>query len=404
MTAYANQQFNFLENTTQLEMTSMAQQLQILNSELLAAQQEDEGATYRIEELERYQTMSNEMASHLEFKYAQLRSEFNEQIGHANAVMVHVGTDANAHINQLRLELENAEINTKQEALAVGYANDRTCALHVEMLDVANQNNSMKHAMSLSIRRLETELDAADTKRGEIMREFRSDLRSEHDKYIECEHHLALEQSQLRLQLARNEGLQSQLVLSEESSSSEASGMRDMRIMGLRSELLMKQSLLDRMQEQLTESKNQYHELSCQIARKSSPSASPSHGLHYEMYEQIRREHDELKKSKKETDDKYLKSRAELIDNENLVKMYQKSYDELGRKYEDALSKIDFMSTHPNMSGEVFDKLHRDEMVNQLLAERENQRGSLERAHVDAGRAINRLKYSFGSTFWMCTM
>ena len=79
MAAYANQQFNFLENTTHQEMTSMAQQLQILNSELLAAQQEDEGATYRIEELERYRTMSNEAASHLEFRYSQLRSEFNEQ-------------------------------------------------------------------------------------------------------------------------------------------------------------------------------------------------------------------------------------------------------------------------------------------------------------------------------------
>jgi len=46
--AYAYQQFNFLENTTHQEMTSMAQQLQIPNSELQAAQ-EDEGATYRIE-------------------------------------------------------------------------------------------------------------------------------------------------------------------------------------------------------------------------------------------------------------------------------------------------------------------------------------------------------------------
>ena len=86
-------------------------------------------------------------------------------MGHANAIMVHAGADANAHINQLRLELENAEMNAKQEALAVGYANDRTCSLHVEMLDVTNQNQSMKNAMSLSIRRLETELDAADLKR-----------------------------------------------------------------------------------------------------------------------------------------------------------------------------------------------------------------------------------------------
>ena len=67
--AYANQQFNSLENTMRQEMMSMAQQLQILNSELLAAKQEDEGATYRIEELERYRTMSNEMATQLEFSY-----------------------------------------------------------------------------------------------------------------------------------------------------------------------------------------------------------------------------------------------------------------------------------------------------------------------------------------------
>lgn len=50
---------------------------------------------------------------------------------------------------------------------------------------------------------------------------------------------------------------------SEESTIAENSGMRAMKIMCLRSELHMKQSLMDRMQNQLTESKNQYHELSC---------------------------------------------------------------------------------------------------------------------------------------------
>jgi len=148
--------------------------------------------------------MSNEAASHLEFGYSQLRLEFNEEMGQANAIMVHVGTDANAHINQLRLELENAEMNAKQETLAVGFANDRTCALHIGMLEVANQNQTMKHNMSLSIRRLETELDAADTRREEIMRELRSDLRSEHERYAECEHHLALEETQIQLQLVRS--------------------------------------------------------------------------------------------------------------------------------------------------------------------------------------------------------
>ena len=96
--------------------------------------------------------------------------------------------------------------------------------------------------------------------------------------------------------------------------------MRDMRIMGLRSELHMKQSLLDRMQQQLTESKNQYHELSCQQARKASPSASPTHGIYYEMYERLGHDHDELRNSKKELEDMYAEVRAELGDNESLIK------------------------------------------------------------------------------------
>ena len=62
-----------------------------------------------------------------------------------------------------------------------------------------------------------TELDAADMKRDEIMKEFRSNIRSEHDRYAECEHHLALEESQLRLQVIHSENLQSRLAISENS-------------------------------------------------------------------------------------------------------------------------------------------------------------------------------------------
>ena len=398
--AYAYQQFNFLESTTHQEMMSMTEQLQMLNFELQAAQQKDEGATYRIEELERYQTMSNEAASHLEFRYSQLRLEFNEQMGQANAIMVHAGADANAHINQLRLELENAEMNAKQEALAVGYANDQTCALQIEMLEVANQNQTMKHTMSMNVRRLETELDAADMKRDEIMKEFRSNIRSEHDRYAECEHHLALEESQLRLQMIHNENLQSRLMTSEskasEESLAESSGMRDMRIMGLRSELHMKQSLLDRMQHQLTESKNQYHELSCQQARRSSPSRSPHGGLQHEMYMQAIRERDSLRISKAEVDKLYSQTRAELIDTENLLKTFQKHFDATGKKYQDALDKIDHMSNNPNVTSNLFDNLHneiddRDTAIARLHTEVEAQKESLERAHRDAGRSIKML-------------
>ena len=177
--------------------------------------------------------------------------------------------------------------------------------------------------------------------------------------------------------------------------------MRDMRMMGLPSELHMKQSLLDRMQQQLTESKDQCHELSCQQARKASPSASPTHGLYYEMYERLRHDHDELRHSKKEIEDMYAEVKAELGDNESLIKTYQKSHDELGRKHEDVLLKIDKMNVNPTFSGTILDKLHneifdRDEVVNRLLTE------------VDAQRGNNRSRWStskscYRSTEWLTT-
>ena len=181
-----------------------------------------------------------------------------------------------------------------------------------------------------------------------------------------------------------------------EESLAESSGMRDMRIMGLRSELHMKQSLLDRMQHQLTESKNQYHELSCQQARRLSPSRSPHEGLQHEMYMQIVRERDSLKVSKAEVDKLYSQTRAELIDTENLLKTFQKHFDATGKKYQDALNKIDHMSNNPNVTSNLFDKLHneiddRDTAIARLHTEVEAQKESLERAHRDAGRSIKML-------------
>ena len=203
------------EIPTHNEMTSMAQHLQILNSELMAAKQEDEGATHRIEELERYWTMPDDMALHLEAQYRQLRSEFNEQMDHACTIMLHAGFGIKDQMHRLRIELDNVERTAKQEATAVGYANDRSCALHLDMLKADDQHQSFRNTLSLSITRLETEVESADIKPDEIMRECRGSLRTEYDCYAECERHLAMEESQLRLKIARNESLQSQVVAAE---------------------------------------------------------------------------------------------------------------------------------------------------------------------------------------------
>ena len=60
------------------------------------------------------------------------------------------------------------------------------------------------------------------------------------------------------------------------------------------------------------------------------------------------------------------------------------------------MERIDFMSTHPNASGDIFDNLHneisdRDKVVTRLNTEIEAQKESLARAHRDAGSAIRTL-------------
>ena len=149
-------------------------------------------------------------------------------------------------MHRLRIELENVERTAKQEAAAVGYANDRSCALHLDMLKADNQHQSFrKHSVLEYHEARKLRWKSADIKPDEIMREFRGSLRTEYDCYAECEHHLAMEESQLRLQIARDESLQSQVVAAESrnaegSASADRGGVWDMKLMALLSELLMK--------------------------------------------------------------------------------------------------------------------------------------------------------------------
>eukprot|EP00435_Cladocopium_sp_Y103_P041026 s2101_g11.t1 len=191
----------------------MAQQLQFLNAELTAARQEDEGATYRIEELdlERYKLMSDETSSYLQQQYAALRPQFAEQMDHASTIVAKTGHGLRDQVGRLRIALENAEITARQESMAVGRANEQSCTLRVEMLEAVNQGQMKKNSIALSIRKMETELDAADLKRDEIMRQFRANLRHEQERPADCEHRLSLEEFQCHIDRARNESLQMQL-------------------------------------------------------------------------------------------------------------------------------------------------------------------------------------------------
>ena len=77
-------------------------------------------------------------------------------------------------------------------------------------------------------------------------------------------------------------------------------------------------------------------------------------------------------------------------------KPFQQNFDETGKKYQDALNKIDHMSNNPNVTSNLFDSLHneisdRDTAIARLHTELEAQKDSLERAHRDAGKSIKML-------------
>ena len=67
--------------------------------------------------------------------------------------MLHTGFRIQNQMHQLGIKLENAEITAKQAALAVGSA-DTLCALHVEMLEVVNQHQSLKNPISFEYQKL----------------------------------------------------------------------------------------------------------------------------------------------------------------------------------------------------------------------------------------------------------
>ena len=81
------------------------------------------------------------------------------------------------------------------------------------------------------------------------------------------------------------------------------------------------------------------------------------------------------------------------MDTEDLLKVFQRNFDETGKKYQDALNMIDHMSNNPNVTSALFDSLHnelndRDTAIARLHTELEAQKDSLERAHRDAGKSI----------------
>eukprot|EP00435_Cladocopium_sp_Y103_P054835 s1130_g18.t1 len=98
---------NSEENARNIEMTAhdelviMNGQLGQLRTELQDSIQEDEGSAYRIEELERFRTLSEEVAAHISMKYQLMQSEHEQQVSFAQNVVENSGSRANLAVDAL---------------------------------------------------------------------------------------------------------------------------------------------------------------------------------------------------------------------------------------------------------------------------------------------------------------
>eukprot|EP00435_Cladocopium_sp_Y103_P001820 s2232_g1.t1 len=211
---------NSEDNARNIEMTAhdefviMNGQLGQIRSELQESIQEDEGSAYRIQELERFRTLSEEVAAHINMKYQMLQSEHEQQMSYAQNVIGSMDSQANMTVDELRSQLMIAHNRLTQEMNS--YANLENAAqyesnmallesqsvntIHVELQEQRMANFQAKAEAERNTSRLENAVLLANKSRDEIMSEM-TDLVYHHSMEISemnqrCEtdeHELSLE-------------------------------------------------------------------------------------------------------------------------------------------------------------------------------------------------------------------
>eukprot|EP00435_Cladocopium_sp_Y103_P058093 s114_g20.t1 len=166
---------NSEENAKNIEMTVhdgfviMNGQLRQLRTKFQESLQEDEGSAYRIKELERFRTLSEEVAAHINMKYQMMQTEHEEQMACAQNVIENIGSQANVTVDELRSQLSgdhncliqeinsyvNLENAVQYEANSAIQENECVNQLHVELQEQRMINFQPKAEAERNISSLE---------------------------------------------------------------------------------------------------------------------------------------------------------------------------------------------------------------------------------------------------------
>lgn len=213
------------------EFVIMNARLGAMTTELQESRQEDEGSTYRIEELERFRDLSEEVAAYINMRYQDLRTEHNEQMTYAQSLIGNIGSSAagttddlrsqlqHAH-NRLTYEIENVarlENLTQYEANMSLLENENVSHLHVELQEHRSSNFRARTEIERNVLRLEEEIARVNSQRDSVILELnevsqRLSVRVFETNYeLEpCQHELSLEHANVRSLNQRCRGLEIQ--------------------------------------------------------------------------------------------------------------------------------------------------------------------------------------------------
>eukprot|EP00435_Cladocopium_sp_Y103_P059805 s184_g21.t1 len=286
---------NSEENARNIEITAhdefviMNGQLGQLRTELQESMQEDEGSSYRIQELERFRTLSEEVAAHINMKYQMLQSEHEQQMSFAQNIVGTMESQANLTVDELRSQLMNVHNRLTQEMSsyanlenAVQYEsnmalqeNQSVNTLHVELQEQRMANFQAKAEAERNMSRLENSLMLANKSRDEVVSEM-TDMAYNHNAEVSemnqrCEtneHELSLERAYSRNLTHVNKGLEQRCKDLEDSQ--DVVAHRDETLSRLKGELRIKDSSIKNYEFNLTQSRRETDVLRRQLLTSES--------------------------------------------------------------------------------------------------------------------------------------
>ena len=182
-----------METTAQLEINHFIHEVKKRDSALeqqaalmQAKNQEDEGATYRIEELTRMRDLSEQVAEHINARYQELNNAYQEQRHEAQNALGSMYSSAKDHVDALRSEIQEAQRRGLQEE----YAAQHAVKVHAEMSDRYHATVGELHAqlnkMYEERSRAQNSLSVQRYDIAYMEREYEEEI-GEHDKRI-CKH------------------------------------------------------------------------------------------------------------------------------------------------------------------------------------------------------------------------